>query len=170
MDVAVAAAQRLDIKLIPDLIWNPFAIVDNCHEPLSFLFDRNAGSNSTLTCSRQLASDYITNLVTRYANSTAILFWELSNENNALVDGYLANSTVACDRSRGTPAHRTDSDNFDSKQMIETHEWMAGLVLQADPGSLVSSGQSMPVRCGYLYKIVILTMYNKIYKNMYKNT
>ena len=40
-DPAVAAAERLHIRLIPDLLWNPFAFADFCHEPLSALYNRN---------------------------------------------------------------------------------------------------------------------------------
>jgi hypothetical protein len=138
MDQVVAAAHRFGIRLVPDLLWNPFAIADLCSEPLSALF------NSTNSCSRQRAGEFVAQASSRYANNSAILFWELSNENNALVDGYLANSTVACDPAHGTPSHRTDADNFDSAQMIATHSWLAAIIKKSDPGSLVNTGQSMP--------------------------
>ena len=117
---------------------NPFAFVDFCHEPLSALF-----SNST-SCTRKAVATYVTQASSRYANNSAILFWELSNENNALVDGFFANSTIACDPTHGTPVHRTDADNFDTAEMIATHRWLVGLIKAEDPGSLVNAGFSMP--------------------------
>ena len=53
---------------------------------------------------------------------------------------WLANSTVACDVSRGTPARRSDRDNFDTAQMIDVHRWVAELIAEVDPGALVNSG------------------------------
>jgi hypothetical protein len=76
------------------------------------------------------------------------LLWnrELSNENNALVDGWFANSSAGCDPSgsKGTPLHRSDADNFDTAQMIATHAWLAEKIRAADPGRLVNSGNSLP--------------------------
>ena len=130
MDQVVAAAHRYGIRLVPDLLWNPFAIADLCDEPLSALFN-----NGTDSCSRRQAGQLVAQAAERYRNDPAILFWELSNENNALVDGYFANSTTACDPAHGTPAFRTDADNFDSSQMIATHAWLTTMIKKADPGS-----------------------------------
>jgi hypothetical protein len=138
LDVAVAAAERLRIRLIPDLLWNPFAFADLCREPLAALF------NGSASCAREAATEYVTQAVRRYANSSAVLFWELSNENNALVDGFLNGSTVACNPNRGTPSHRTDADNFDTQQMVDTFGWLAEAIQLADPGRLVNTGTSMP--------------------------
>ena len=71
---------------------------------------------------------------------------ELSNENNALVDGWFANSSAGCDPSgsKGTPLRRSDADNFDTTQMIATHAWLAEKIRGADPGRLVNSGNSLP--------------------------
>lgn len=71
---------------------------------------------------------------------------ELSNENNALVDGWFANSSAGCDPTgaKGTPLHRSDADNFDTAQMIATHAWLAQKIRAADPGRLINSGNSLP--------------------------
>jgi hypothetical protein len=142
LDPAIAAAERLRIRLVPDLLWNPFAFADHCNEPLAALYD--SGYADGASCTRMTAQDYITQAVSRHANSSAVLFWELSNENNALVDGFMNGSTVACDPSRGTPAYRTDQDNFDTAQMVQTFGWFASLIRGADPGRLVNAGTSMP--------------------------
>ena len=89
--MTVAAAERLRIRLVPDLLWNPFAFADLCHEPLSALYNGSRGS-----CARDAAERYVAQITARYANSSAILFWELSNENNALVDGFVNGSVVGC--------------------------------------------------------------------------
>ena len=138
LDVAVAAAERLRIRLVLDLLWNPFAFADLCHEPLSALY------NGSRSCTRDAAERYVAQITARYADSSAILFWELSNENNALVDGFLNGSVVGCSSERGTPPHRTDADNFDTAQMLDTFGWLAGVIRRADPRRLVNAGTSMP--------------------------
>ena len=52
-DLAVAAAARLRVRLIPDLLWNPFAFADYCHEPLSALYNRSY--SDAVSCTRALA-------------------------------------------------------------------------------------------------------------------
>ena len=146
LDVAVQAAERLRIRLIPDLLWNPFAFADLCNEPLAALYDKDHNApRAAISCTRQAASSYATQVVQRYATSPAILFWELSNENNALVDGFMNGSTAACDPERGTPPRRTDEDNFDTAQMVDTFGWLADAIRRADPARrLVNAGTSMP--------------------------
>lgn len=147
VDVAVAAAERLRVRLVPNLLWNPFAFADLCGEPLAALYNRSyAGARAAgaASCTRAAAAEYVAQAVARYAGSAAILFWELSNENNALVDGFMDGSTVACDPAHGTPARRTDRDNFDTAQMVETFGWLAATIRRADPSRLVNAGTSMP--------------------------
>lgn len=137
-DAAISAAERLQVHLIPDLLWNPFAFADFCHEPVAALYN---GSDS---CTRRTVSEYTTQAVRRLGNSSAILFWELSNENNALVDGFMNGSRVACNPAHGTPERRTDRDNFDTQQMVETFGWLASTIRRVDPSRLVNADTSMP--------------------------
>lgn len=74
---------------MPDLLWNAFAFADLCGEPLSALF------NGTESCTRSMAVKFVTEAATRFRGNPAVLLWELSNENNALVDGWFANATTA---------------------------------------------------------------------------
>ena len=82
---------RLGIALVPDLLWNVFAFADLCREPLSALF--NATTASTAGCTRAAVRSYVTQAVTRCRNSSAVLFWEVGNEWNALADGHAMTST-----------------------------------------------------------------------------
>jgi hypothetical protein len=138
VDAAVQMASAARIRLVPDLLWNIFAFADLCHEPLGAFF------NGTDSCARRSAAQYITQAVARYKSHPAILFWELSNENSALVDGWFANSTHDCVAGRGTPDRRTDADNFDTAQMVATHSWLAAAIRRHDPSRLISSGHGMP--------------------------
>ena len=138
LDVVVTQAENLRIRLVPDLLWNPFAFADFCHEPLAELY------GNTSSCTRQTVVRYVTQIVQRYADSPAILFWELSNENNALVDGFMNGSKVACDPARGTPPHRTDRDNFDTAQMLQTFGWLSSIIRRTDASRLINAGTSMP--------------------------
>jgi hypothetical protein len=144
LDVTVRAAERLRIRLVPDLLWNPFAFADLCKEPLAALYNKTYGSSKAPSCARETARNYTYQVVRRYETSPAIWFWELSNENNALVDGFMNGSVVACSPARGTPTHRTDADNFDTAQMVDTFGWLASVIRTADARRLVNSGTSMP--------------------------
>lgn len=123
---------------MPNLLWNIVAFADLCNEPLGALFN---GSDS---CSRRAVGEYVSQAAQRYRHEPAILFWELYNENNALVDGWMNGSAVACAPGESTPSHRTDADNFDTAQMIATHAWLAEKIRAADPGRLINAGSSMP--------------------------
>lgn len=138
VDAAISAAREANVRLVPDLLWNVFAFADLCGEPLSALFN---GSDS---CARRTAAKFVSEAGGRYRGADEILFWELSNENNALVDGYFANASTGCNPAHGTPGRRTDLDNFDTGQMIATHAWLAAKLRAADPGRLINTGSSLP--------------------------
>lgn len=71
MDKVVALAGKLggNTRLVPDLLWNPFAFADLCGEPLSALF------NGSETCTRRAVADYVTQAARRYSAADEILFW-----------------------------------------------------------------------------------------------
>ena len=71
MDRVVALARRLggSTRLVPDLLWNPFAFADLCGEPLSALF------NGSDTCTRHAVAEYVTQAARRYSSADEILFW-----------------------------------------------------------------------------------------------
>lgn len=71
MDRVVALARRLggSTRLVPDLLWNPFAFADLCGEPLSALF------NGSDTCTRRAVGEYVTQAARRYSGADEILFW-----------------------------------------------------------------------------------------------
>jgi hypothetical protein len=113
-DATVAAAGARGIRLVPSMLWNPYLFPDINGEPMGSLFVK--GSKS-----RTMAEHYVTELVTRYAGSDVILYWELGNELNLSADVDVSNCNVCdggasycagIDPPRGTPCQRTAADEF----------------------------------------------------------
>jgi hypothetical protein len=114
-DAMVADARTRRLRLVPSLLWNTYLFPDLAHEPTGKLFVPGSAT-------RMLAERYITEIVTRYKDEDAILFWELGNETNLLADLDVSNCNVcpgsannACANvapSLGTPCMRTAADDF----------------------------------------------------------
>ena len=113
-DATVAAAGARGIRLVPSILWNPYLFPDINAEPTGNLFVK--GSKT-----RTMAEKYITQLVSRYAASDAVLYWELGNELNLSADIDVsscnvcdggANYCAGIDPPRGTPCQRTAADEF----------------------------------------------------------
>jgi Cellulase (glycosyl hydrolase family 5) len=139
-DALVGAATQLRVRLVPSIMWNVFTFSDAVGEPLSALWDE--GSRS-----RRLLDRWTTELVTRYAENTTILFWELSNEFNLLADLDLQNSTSGCAPSMGTPAFRTRADNFSTDMLIELQTDRVKAIKAIDKNHLVEAGNAAPRFC-----------------------
>jgi hypothetical protein len=136
MDATVAAAGAAGIKLVPSILWNVYLFPDINSEPAGQLFVK--GSKT-----RTMAEQYITQLVTRYASSDGILYWEIGNELNLSADIDVSDCNVcdggtnycaALDPPKGTPCERTAVDEYYS---CNTCRGM-GAVTQEDLGAFSS--------------------------------
>jgi hypothetical protein len=151
-DQLVTDARARGLRLVPSLLWNTYLFPDIAQEPAGRLFVPGS-------MSRMLAERYISEVVTRYRDRDAILFWELGNEMNLLAD-----IDATCDNcaspqsgmcglwpSLGTPCRRTSADNFFScndcravsspqQDLGQFTGAMAALVHAIDPGRSFSSG------------------------------
>jgi hypothetical protein len=157
-DATVAAAGAHGIRLVPSILWNPYLFPDINGEPEGQLFVK--GSKS-----RTMAEKYITELVTRYASSDGILYWELGNELNLSADIDVSSCNVCdggasycaqIDPPRGTPCQRTAADEFYScntcrgapnatqEDLAQFTADIAALVAGYDPKHAFSSGNSYP--------------------------
>jgi hypothetical protein len=156
-DAAVAAAGARGIRLVPSILWNPYLFPDINGEPTSKLFVK--GSNT-----RTMAEKYVTELVTRYAGSDAILYWEIGNELNLSADIDVSNCSVCdgganycagIDPPRGTPCQRTAADEFYScntcrgvsppqEDLGQLMTEMASLIGGIDAKHPISSGNAYP--------------------------
>jgi hypothetical protein len=157
-DAMVAAAGAHGIRLVPSILWNPYLFPDINGEPEGQLFVK--GSKS-----RTMAEKYITQLVTRYASSDGILYWELGNELNLSADIDVsacnacdggANYCAQLDPPRGTPCQRTAADEFYScnscrgapgatqEDLGQFTADIAALVAGYDSKHAFSSGNSYP--------------------------
>jgi hypothetical protein len=157
MDATVAAAGAAGIKLVPSILWNLYLFPDINSEPTGQLFVK--GSTT-----RTMAEQYITQLVTRYASSDGILYWEIGNELNLSADIDVstcdvceggANYCAGLDPPRGTPCSRTAADEIYScntcrgattnqEDLGQFSADIAALIGGLDTKHPVSSGDSYP--------------------------
>src|SRR5260370_32696426 len=113
-DQMVADARSRGLRLVPSILWNAFLFADLGGGSVGQLLV--PGSHS-----RQLAEEYIRQMVTRYAGDDTILFWEIGNEWNLFADLDFSTCNV-CDGGTnncgmlapqtGTPCRRTAADTI----------------------------------------------------------
>ena len=157
MDATVAAAGAAGIKLVPSILWNLYLFPDINSQATSQLFVK--GSTT-----RTMAEKYITELVSRYATSNGILYWEIGNELNLAADLDVsscnvcdggANYCAGLDPPRGTPCSRTTADEIYScntcrgattnqEDLGQFSADIAALIGGIDTKHPVSSGNSYP--------------------------
>ncbi|MBI5497947.1 MAG: hypothetical protein HY904_23290 [Deltaproteobacteria bacterium] len=156
-DALVTDARARGLRLIPSLLWHLFLFPDLNNQPLSALFTPGSAT-------RQMAEEYIRDVVTRYAGQDVILFWEIGNELNLAADldfstcSVCSGATNACGSlvpALGTPCQRTSADNFFSchacRGVTSTAEDLGqfagaitALIHGLDPGKPVSTGHAYP--------------------------
>ncbi|MBI2378909.1 MAG: hypothetical protein HYV07_33245 [Deltaproteobacteria bacterium] len=158
-DDLVADARARGLRLVPSLLWNLFLFPDLANEPVSRLFTPGSAT-------RRLAEQYVTDVVTRYADDDAILFWEIGNELNLNADLDMSSCDVcagtatpnACGGlapSLGTPCRRTALDSFYSCDSCRGQSGVAqdlpaftasiaSLIHAIDPTRRVSTGHAYP--------------------------
>jgi len=140
-DELIRIAKRNQVSLIPVIHWNHYLFPDMAGECVQDMLE-NPDSRS-----HQLLWLYTRQLVSRYRDEPAVLFWELTNEMNLQADlefmrpdGWSELNAV----DEGAAPVRTRRDNFTTEQMIPfIREW-AKLVRKIDPNHLLSSGFSAP--------------------------
>jgi hypothetical protein len=126
MQTLVATAKANNCQLVASLFFNWFCFVDVAGEPLGQSM-RNASS-----ASRALWLTYITEMVTLFKSEPAIVAWELGNELNLLVDLNLTEQQPSIAPGMGTPARRTQLDNFSTTDMISFVAWMGHAIQSLD--------------------------------------
>jgi hypothetical protein len=154
-DALVDDAEARGIRLVPSVVWNISLFADIAGEPVGKVLEPGSAS-------RKLTEQYVTEVINRYHNRPAILFWELGNEWNLIAD-----IDVTCDDcaspsgkcglwpTLGTPCARTAADNIFScnscrgvsttqQDLGEFAESMAALIRSIDPNHSVSSGYAYP--------------------------
>ncbi len=161
-DALVADADARGLHLVPSLLWNYFLFPDVVGAPLGDLFTPG-------TATRTMAEGYITAVVSRYAASPTLLFWEVGNELNLGADIDVSTCNVcdgganACGSlapSEGTPCFRTSADDFYScnacrgvttaQQDLGAFAQAIGSLIQSlDPAHPVSSGNAYPRQAAY---------------------
>lgn len=140
-DELVQTARKHGVRLIPVIMWNLYLFPDMANECVQDMLT-NPDSRS-----RQYLWLYTHQLVSRYKDEPAILFWELTNEMNLGADLEFMFPYGRSDLNpvhEGTAFMRLRRDNFTTEQMIPfLREW-ARFVRSIDRNHLISSGFSAP--------------------------
>ena len=132
-DRMAADATERGIRLIPSIAWLVYAFPDMAGEPLGKLVEPGSKTN-------KLLKQYTRELVTRFKDNPAILFWEIGNELNLRAD-------LDAPRGAGDPCnkgHSSADDNFSTDQMIAFVTDYAAFIKSLDPNHPISSGYSRP--------------------------
>lgn len=154
-DAMVRDVRARGLRLVPSILWNHWLFPDVAGEPAGALFTPG-------TRTRQLAEQYISELVARYRDSDTILMWEIGNELNLFADLDFSQCNVCTGGEAGdgcpnlvpvlgTPCLRTAADEFyscnscrgvssaqqDLGQFVQS---IAGLIRGLDGAHAVSSG------------------------------
>ncbi|GBF75698.1 hypothetical protein PA598K_04121 [Paenibacillus sp. 598K] len=138
MDAFVAAAERLEIGLLPSLFWYHANVPDLMGEPRSCW---GVPGSRTLAFLEQ----YTTEMVQRYAGSPAIWGWEFGNEYNLEQD--LPNAEHCRPPIvplMGTAETRSAEDDLGSDMLHTAYRLFAETVRKHDPHRIVISGSSIP--------------------------
>ena len=156
-DQMVSDARARGLRLVPSLLWNLFLFPDINGAPLSALFTPG-------TPTRQMAEQYVSQVITRYRSNPAIFAWEVGNELNLLADLDLSTCTVcagatngcaALAPSLGTPCRRNTTDQLFScnscrgvssptEDLGQFTGAIATVIQSLDPSRAVSSGHAYP--------------------------
>lgn len=145
MQTVVRTAAAMHCQLIPSLFFNWFAFADAMGEPLGWAM-RNASSHT-----RGLWAQYIHEMVTLFHDDPTIVGWELGNELNLIADLNLTQQQPSIAPQMGTPAFRTQQDNFSTSDMVAFTAWMGSVIRQADATLQrpIGSGCSTPRPSAY---------------------
>ena len=138
LDAVVAAAEELDLGLIPSLFWNYSALPDLCGEPVSAWGEPDSAT-------RALMAQYAGETIARYRHSSAIWAWEFGNE-------FLLSADLPGDQtglppvapSLGTPAERTVRDKLTRGQVLSAYAHFAQLARRLDPHRPILTGDALP--------------------------
>jgi hypothetical protein len=161
-DALVSDAYDRGLHLVPSLLWNVYLFPDVAGQPTGDLFTPG-------TQTRTLAESYVTEVVSRYAASPAILFWEVGNELNLSADidvstcDVCSGATNSCGGlapSEGTPCLRTAADDFYScnscrgvtstqQDLGQFEEAIGQLIQSLDASHPISSGNGYPRPSAY---------------------
>ena len=141
-DRFVADAEAHHIGLIPSVFFNFATVPDVMGEPVSAWADRDSKT-------AKFARTFSQKLAARYAGSSAIWAWELSNETDSwsdFPDGY---RYLAVEEAEGTPASRSIRDNYTSAQMSSALAAFRDAIRSGDPTRLVEGGYGLPRNNAY---------------------
>jgi len=125
-DKMLADLEENQIKIIASLAWDPLQFPFYTRDGLRALFVDSRSS------SRTLLVRFVSEVVGRYKNHPAILFWELGNEWNLYVD-------LDIDSRIGLKGYNVSTD-----ELLNFVREYTGLIRKIDPNRLVSNGFSMP--------------------------
>ena len=135
-DKLLEDAAAVDVKVIPSLFWNIFAVVDLCRGHLSDIVVEHS-------CTHKAMELFTKEVVSRYSNHSAIYAWELTNELNLYADLNMTNGKAAIAPSLGTPSTRTSQDNISTADLISFQKGASGWIRRHDTVHPISTGHAV---------------------------
>lgn len=138
LDQLFDAADALDIRLIPTVIWAPFGLSDRLQEPYSAWGDPQS-------VTRRFFDRYVREIVGRYRQRRSLLIWECANEMNSYVDlpggeRFFPPVRIA----NATPARRGAADRISAEAVQSTYQAFVELVRRTGDTHPISSGSDTP--------------------------
>jgi len=135
IDAAFDDLDQARMRLVPTLIWNYIQFAAMAGETTTDFITKPRSR------SRALAERYITEFVSRYRNRPTVLFYELTNEFNLVVD---LDMVKRCHESHATEPQRcAPFGNVTTADLDGFAHDMTAVIRRADPGRPISSGYAM---------------------------
>ena len=141
-DALVADAAAAGCGLMPSLFWDLFTFADAFGEPAGVVFDEQLGPSAARDAMEAFAVAY----ATRYATSSAVVAFELGNENNLLWDLNQTQQQNSICVPCGSPPFRTSADNISTAAGVTVQARLASLVAAAISAA---GGGSRPISSGH---------------------
>ncbi len=133
LDALVAAAESRGVLLVPSLFFSSPCLPPHFSEPL------NAYGN-TASQTYQEMSLVISEIVSRYKNSSAIAYWEFSNETDARTSNPVSSPNFSFDVNMEQPNGWTSADGWNDLTSSVATQRFHDLCKTYDPDGVTASG------------------------------
>lgn len=138
LDELFEAAASTGVELVPSLVWGPAYVSDMVGERVS-------AWGQPRSATAMAAKEHVTAVVSRYAKSRQVLFWEFGNEfNSALDQRDQGKWWPKVNAAMGTPEQRTPEDSITTAQYQSAVTQFCEWVASAAPGAARGTGADRP--------------------------
>lgn len=133
MDAVFHAAEKVGVRLVPSVLWNPVSLAYRNSEPLSAWGDPASRT-------RFAAARYTDTFVRRYRRSPAVMMWEHSNEFNIWAD-WRESPRFWPKRDPTVPGRAPSyADRVSSRAILSSYTGFVGDVAKLDGHPIITGG------------------------------